>query len=153
METMQSDELWERVLARDPAADGRFVYGVRSTGIYCRPTCPSRRPLRRNVRFFPDAAGAERAGFRPCRRCHGRPEPDWPAVLRRACQLLAGDTLLLEEEKSFCLVVDGLVQVFAKFPLCLSRDEEDNEERDGGQGYQLLTEAKNGGIHSCINGI
>jgi hypothetical protein len=62
-------------------------------------------------------------------------------------QLLAGDTLLLEEEKSFCLVVDGLVQVFVKSPpprLSQTLDEED-EEWEGGQGYQLLTEAKNGG--------
>jgi hypothetical protein len=62
-------------------------------------------------------------------------------------QLLAGDTLLLEEEKSFCLVVDGLVQVFVKSPpprLSQTVAEED-EEWEGGQGYQLLTEAKNGG--------
>jgi hypothetical protein len=62
-------------------------------------------------------------------------------------QLLAGDTLLLEEEKSFCLVVDGLVQVFVKSPpprLSQTVDEED-KEWEGGQGYQLLTEAKNGG--------
>jgi len=91
---MHSDQLWQRVLARDPASDGRFVYGVRSTGIYCRPTCPSRRPLRRNVRFFRDAASAERAGFRPCRRCQGRPHPDWPALVRRACELLAANTRL-----------------------------------------------------------
>ena len=89
---MHSEEQWERVLARDPEADGRFVYAVRSTGIYCRPTCPSRRPLRRHVRFFPDGASAERAGFRPCRRCHGAPERDWPAIVRRACALLADDT-------------------------------------------------------------
>ena len=92
MDTMQSDELWERVLARDPAADGRFVYGVRSTGVSCRPTCPSRRPLRRHVQFFAHPAGAERAGFRPCRRCHGQPQPDWPRLLQKACELLAADT-------------------------------------------------------------
>jgi AraC family transcriptional regulator, regulatory protein of adaptative response / methylated-DNA-[protein]-cysteine methyltransferase len=91
---MHSDELWKRVLARDPSADGRFVYAVRSTGVYCRPTCPSRRPLRRNVQFFEDAVRAERAGFRPCRRCHGRPQPDWPRLVRQACELLAGDVRL-----------------------------------------------------------
>ena len=57
-------------------------------------------------------------------------------------QLIAGDTLLLEEEKSFCLVVDGLVQVFVK---SRSRLSQDDEESEGGQGYQLLTEANNGG--------
>ena len=60
-------------------------------------------------------------------------------------QLMAGDTLLLEEEKSFCLVVDGCVQVFVKSPPRLSQIDEDEEEWEGGQGYQLLTEAKNGG--------
>src|SRR5579859_7475471 len=59
-------------------------------------------------------------------------------------QLIAGDTLLLEEEKSFCLVVDGLVQVFVKSPPRLAQTDEE-EEWEGGQGYQLLTEAKNGG--------
>jgi hypothetical protein len=62
-------------------------------------------------------------------------------------QLIAGDTLLLEEEKSFCLVVDGLVQVFVKSPPRLSQSDDDDEEWEGGQGYQLLTEAKNGGSY------
>ena len=63
---------WVAVLDRDAAADGQFVYAVSSTGIYCRPSCPSRRPNRRNVRFFstPDAAEAE--GYRACRRCRPR---------------------------------------------------------------------------------
>lgn len=60
-------------------------------------------------------------------------------------QLIAGDTLLLEEEKSFCLVVDGLVQVFVKSPPHLAQADADDEEWEGGEGYQLLTEAKNGG--------
>jgi AraC family transcriptional regulator of adaptative response/methylated-DNA-[protein]-cysteine methyltransferase len=60
---------WEAVVSRDPAAEGAFYYGVRSTGIYCRPTCPARRPRRDNVVFFDTAEGAERAGFRACRRC------------------------------------------------------------------------------------
>jgi AraC family transcriptional regulator of adaptative response/methylated-DNA-[protein]-cysteine methyltransferase len=60
---------WESVLGRDPAADGRFLYGVTTTGIYCRPSCPSRRPKRDNVAFFSSAEAAERAGFRACQRC------------------------------------------------------------------------------------
>ena len=55
---------WQQVLERDASADGQFFYAVQSTGIYCRPTCPSRRPARRNVRFFPTACAAEKAGFR-----------------------------------------------------------------------------------------
>jgi AraC family transcriptional regulator of adaptative response/methylated-DNA-[protein]-cysteine methyltransferase len=60
---------WESVLHRDPTADQRFLYGVTTTGIYCRPSCPSRRPKRDNVAFFSTAEAAERAGFRACRRC------------------------------------------------------------------------------------
>jgi AraC family transcriptional regulator, regulatory protein of adaptative response / methylated-DNA-[protein]-cysteine methyltransferase len=60
---------WKAVANRDVTADGRFVFAVTTTGIYCRPTCPSRRPRRENVRFFDAAADAERAGFRACLRC------------------------------------------------------------------------------------
>ena len=60
---------WQAIAARDPRADGRFVYGVTSTGIFCRPTCPSRRPRRDRVRVFAAPADAAAAGFRACRRC------------------------------------------------------------------------------------
>lgn len=60
---------WESVLRRDQAADDRFLYGVTTTGIYCRPSCPSRRPRRNNVAFFSSVEAAEHAGFRACRRC------------------------------------------------------------------------------------
>ncbi|MEX2495211.1 MAG: bifunctional DNA-binding transcriptional regulator/O6-methylguanine-DNA methyltransferase Ada [Woeseia sp.] len=60
---------WQAVVSRDPTADGSFCYGVTSTGIYCRPTCPARRPRRENVTFFATRDEAERAGFRPCKRC------------------------------------------------------------------------------------
>ena len=66
------ESLWSAVLARDAARDGSFVYAVRTTGVYCRPSCPSRRPRRENVAFFRSGAQAEQAGFRACRRCgHG----------------------------------------------------------------------------------
>jgi AraC family transcriptional regulator, regulatory protein of adaptative response / methylated-DNA-[protein]-cysteine methyltransferase len=61
--------LWEAVRTRNAAADGEFVYAVKSTGIYCRPSCPSRKPQTAKVQFFQLPAAAERAGFRPCRRC------------------------------------------------------------------------------------
>jgi AraC family transcriptional regulator of adaptative response/methylated-DNA-[protein]-cysteine methyltransferase len=68
---MADDDLrWEAVSRRLPAADGQFVYAVTSTGIYCRPTCPSRRPRRENVAFFETGEAAAAAGFRPCLRCH-----------------------------------------------------------------------------------
>jgi AraC family transcriptional regulator of adaptative response/methylated-DNA-[protein]-cysteine methyltransferase len=80
---------WAAVLDRDASADGRFVYAVRSTGIYCRPSCPSRRPKRRNVRFFPTPDEAEAGGFRACRRCHPREgESDAVRQVRRAQQYL-----------------------------------------------------------------
>jgi len=63
---------WQQVLARDANADGQFFYGVKSTGVYCKPSCPSRRPERKNVSFYPTQAAAEAAGFRACLRC----EPD-----------------------------------------------------------------------------
>lgn len=63
------DRRWEAVLAHDAAAEGKFVYGVKTTGVYCWTTCHSRRPLRRNVEFFNTAADAEHAGFRSCKRC------------------------------------------------------------------------------------
>lgn len=62
-------EAWEAALARDRSYDGRFVSGVMSTGIYCRPSCPARHPKRENVRFFADGAAARAAGLRPCLRC------------------------------------------------------------------------------------
>lgn len=63
------DEAWSAVLARDRGYDGRFVTGVLTTGIYCRPSCAARHPSRKNVRFFADGAEARGAGFRPCLRC------------------------------------------------------------------------------------
>src|SRR5699024_2854266 len=68
---------WAAVLAHDAAADGHFVYAVRSTGVYCRPSCGARRPRRDRVTFHASAAEAARAGFRPCKRCHpDRSTPD-----------------------------------------------------------------------------
>ena len=74
------DRRWRSVLARDRRSDGAFVYAVRSTGIYCRPSCPSRRPDRGQVAFYPVPEAAERAGYRACKRC--RPE-EAPAAARR----------------------------------------------------------------------
>ena len=66
------EELWEAVLARDRGFDGSFVFAVLSTGIYCRPSCPARRPKRDRVSYFKIPEAAEQAGFRACRRCHPR---------------------------------------------------------------------------------
>jgi AraC family transcriptional regulator of adaptative response/methylated-DNA-[protein]-cysteine methyltransferase len=82
---------WQAVVARDRAAEGSFLYAVTTTGVFCRPTCPSRRPRRENTRFFATVSDADAAGFRPCRRC--RPtgssiEADHVAAIRRACALI-----------------------------------------------------------------
>lgn len=83
---------WQQVLARDAAADGQFFYAVKSTHIYCRPSCPSRRPARKNVTFFATAAAAEQAGYRACKRCEPdlaiqRPDPQ-AAVINAATEYM-----------------------------------------------------------------
>jgi AraC family transcriptional regulator of adaptative response/methylated-DNA-[protein]-cysteine methyltransferase len=86
------DVRWQSVLARDRRADGVFVYAVRSTGVYCRPSCPSRRPRREVVTFFGGPDAAEQAGFRACRRCRpreARAADPWIEKIRRACVYLA----------------------------------------------------------------
>jgi AraC family transcriptional regulator of adaptative response/methylated-DNA-[protein]-cysteine methyltransferase len=89
---LNDDALWNAVTARDARWDGTFVYGVRSTRIYCRPTCPSRRPARARVEFFADGRAAESAGFRACRRCAPAsvaPPAPGLARVRRACGIIA----------------------------------------------------------------
>jgi AraC family transcriptional regulator of adaptative response/methylated-DNA-[protein]-cysteine methyltransferase len=83
---------WNAIVTRDRAAAGTFVYAVRSTGIYCRPGCASRRPRRDRVSFFETPDDAEGAGFRPCRRCRPRDvvqRDPWVERIRRACVYLA----------------------------------------------------------------
>jgi len=82
---------WQAVVRRDAQADGEFVYAVRTTGVYCRPSCPSRTAKRENVEFFESPGLAVAAGFRPCKRC----QPDAPsqqqkrnALVRQACQAI-----------------------------------------------------------------
>lgn len=101
---MTSTQRWQAVLARDRRFDGAFVYAVRSTRIYCRPSCASRRPRRTQVTFFPIPEAAEREGFRACKRCHpadaAGSDPAL-ALVREACRSLdagqkpAGDRLKL----------------------------------------------------------
>jgi AraC family transcriptional regulator, regulatory protein of adaptative response / methylated-DNA-[protein]-cysteine methyltransferase len=80
-------EAWQQVLSRDSSAS--FVYAVSSTGIFCRPSCPSRRPAPTNVRFFPDPAGALAAGYRACKRCAPIGERGEAATVARLCRYLA----------------------------------------------------------------
>ncbi|HSN33971.1 MAG TPA: bifunctional DNA-binding transcriptional regulator/O6-methylguanine-DNA methyltransferase Ada [Ideonella sp.] len=80
-----ADPRWAAVAARDASADGRFVYSVRTTGVYCRPSCPARAARPENVAFHDGPAEAERAGFRPCRRCR----PGEPALAQRQAAAIA----------------------------------------------------------------
>jgi AraC family transcriptional regulator of adaptative response/methylated-DNA-[protein]-cysteine methyltransferase len=81
---------WQATLARDRRADGTFVLAVRSTHIYCRPSCPARRPLRRNVIFYRTNEEAEKQGFRACRRCRPNEISGSAALVERAARELAG---------------------------------------------------------------
>ena len=86
------DTRWRAVINRDRAHDGAFVYAVRTTGIYCRPVCPSRQPLRTSVAFHPSLEAAEAHGFRACQRCHpqrGRSADPGVALAREACAFIA----------------------------------------------------------------
>src|SRR5512136_641735 len=89
---LSDDDRWHALVEHDPQAYGEFVYGVLTTGVYCRPACASRLPNRENVRFFETGIEAGKAGFRPCKRC--KPEStDWKqpqtrAVLK-ACRMIA----------------------------------------------------------------
>ena len=85
------DERWEAVTRRDPLADGAFFYGVKTTGVFCRPSCASRQPRRENVAFFADAAAARAAGFRDCKRCQPGGLPRELEIVKRACAALDAD--------------------------------------------------------------
>ena len=86
----REDQFWTAVLTRDSQFDGRFVFAVSSTGIYCRPSCPARRPRRERVSFFSLPQAAEESGFRPCKRCRpqeGQVDPQVELV-GQACRLI-----------------------------------------------------------------
>jgi AraC family transcriptional regulator of adaptative response/methylated-DNA-[protein]-cysteine methyltransferase len=83
---VESDPRWAAVRARDASADGTFFYSVATTGVYCRPSCAARTARPENVAFHATAAAAQRAGFRPCKRC----KPDQPPLAERQAALVAG---------------------------------------------------------------
>ncbi len=90
---MNSDARWASILARDRAADGKFYYSVRSTGVYCRPSCGARLPRLSNVAFHETLEDAERAGFRPCKRC----KPGEPSLHERYAAMVADVCRAIEE--------------------------------------------------------
>ena len=96
---LDDDICYRAFTSRDRRFDGRFFTGVTTTGIYCRPGCPARRPARAHLRFFASAAAAEEAGFRPCLRCRPESAPGslpWrgtSATVARALRLIEAGAL------------------------------------------------------------
>ena len=88
---LDTESCWTAVVNRDRGADGKFLYGVKTVGVYCRPGCPSRRPNRENAVFFADAAAAEKAGYRPCKRCRptdSAADAHHRRAVEKACRLI-----------------------------------------------------------------
>ena len=100
------DAKWAALKARDAQADGSFVYSVRTTGVYCRPSCPARPARPENVAFHATCAEAEAAGFRPCKRCR----PNEPALAERQAEAVARACRMIEEAETMP-ALDGLAEV------------------------------------------
>lgn len=106
---IDDDACYRALCARDARFDGRFFTAVKTTRIYCRPICPARTPLRRNVTFYPSAAAAQHAGFRPCLRCRPETAPDigaWRGTGNSVARALA----LIEEGALDNAGIDGLAE-------------------------------------------
>jgi AraC family transcriptional regulator of adaptative response/methylated-DNA-[protein]-cysteine methyltransferase len=114
---MPADERrWNALVARDSGEDGKFVFAVASTGVYCRPSCPARRPRRENVTFFPRPEQAEKAGFRACLRCRprafsGNPQSD---AAKEICRYI-------EQHLDEPVTLERLGKVFRQSPFHLQR--------------------------------
>jgi len=107
---------WQAVLKRDSGLDGAFVFGVSSTGVFCRPSCPARRPRRENVRFFEHATAAEQAGYRACLRCRPKAADGNPqsGLVRAACRYI-------EQHIEDRITLVGLAKQFGRSPFHLQR--------------------------------
>ncbi len=115
-EAAVEDRRWQSVLARDSGQDGAFVFAVSTTGIFCRPSCPSKRPRRRNVQFFEQAVDAEHAGYRACLRCRPKAVDGNPqaALVRSACRYI-------EQHIEDRLTLGLLAREFRRSPFHLQR--------------------------------
>src|SRR5271163_5013717 len=91
----ENDARWASIAARDPNADGKFYYSVRTTGVYCRPSCAARLARPENVRFHLTCEDAEKAGFRPCKRC----KPGQPALTEQNAKKVAKACRLIERSE------------------------------------------------------
>jgi len=116
MPTLTEDSRWQAVLARDGASDGKFVFAVSSTGVYCRPSCPSKRPRRENVTFFRRPQEAESAGFRECLRCRPKALAGNPRqqIVKAICRYI-------EQHLDEPLTLTKLGEAFRQSPFHLQR--------------------------------
>ena len=107
---------WDAVLARDAQRDGEFVFAVATTGIFCRPSCPSRRPRRENVAFYDDATRAEQAGYRACLRCRPKAADGSPqtALVRAVCRYI-------EQHLDEPVTLERLARQFGRSPFHLQK--------------------------------
>src|SRR5258708_35846869 len=113
---LSDDHCWDAVVARDPARDGEFVFAVSTTGVYCRPSCPARRPRRKNVTFYSRPEQAETAGFRACLRCRpralsGNPQSD---LAKEVCRYI-------EQHLDESITLERLGKAFRQSPFHLQR--------------------------------
>jgi AraC family transcriptional regulator of adaptative response/methylated-DNA-[protein]-cysteine methyltransferase len=116
---MTMDHQWQAVQARDRSADGQFVYAVKTTGIYCRPSCASRSPRRENVEFFALPAAAEEAGYRACKRC----QPRTAVIADERIQLVQRicDHICAHLDDANALALDALGKAFGYDPSHLQK--------------------------------
>src|SRR5690349_13933525 len=107
MSSVADDPRWARIVARDKTADGHFRYSVSTTGVYCRPSCPSRTANPQNIQLHDTLESAKATGFRPCKRCNpDRPtnETETAALVAKACRLIEEN----EEEPSLEVLADAV---------------------------------------------
>src|SRR5947199_7631599 len=116
MTPLTEDARWQSVLARDGASDGKFVFAVSSTGVYCRPSCPSKRPRRENVTFYRSSSEAEKAGYRACLRCRPRAAGGNPRseMVKAVCRYI-------EQHQDEPITLEQLGKAFQQSPFHLQR--------------------------------
>jgi AraC family transcriptional regulator of adaptative response / DNA-3-methyladenine glycosylase II len=131
-EPVDEERWWRAVQGQDTRFDGRFVVGVLTTGIYCRPSCPARTPLRTSVRFLPSAAAAQAAGLHACKRCVPDASPGRPVSADRSD--VAGRALTLIADVAFAAGFGSVRQCSATFREVYATTPRELRARRGGTG-------------------